>query len=320
MQPDQNENLNDINNVPLQSSGQDGQINNGAVNSPSAAMSSSSEAQSPRTVNAPQVQITQPTTAMPQQSPAQPAQSPQVNMPMPEQPSIAANKLGYIEQLKAILINPKSYLDNTADNLKKSIVFIAINLGIMSVVTFITSIIGALKSDFFSGDFLWSLVKNIGFGAFYALSFLFAIAGIVMVISLVAKKDAKFSSVFSVMSVFSLNFITTAINSVISLVLSWINSSDFSNIVFVLVNIIVSIIFVYTCSLIIHGIASMAKFSLLKSTIVYVASTVVLMFVFVKIIDGFPLFFNVSFGQYGGFSGSGGSLSSALDLLKDYLR
>lgn len=225
---------------------------------------------------------------------------------------------GFISQLKSIFSNPKEYFDSTALDLKKSIIFVAINLGIMSVATMITSLITTLSSSGFSGDYFWELLKGISLCALYVSAFLFAISGIIMVASLIAKKDAKFSSVFSIISVFSLNFIAVSLASTINLLSNWINSADFLSILSLITNIIVSLVFIYTCSLIIHGIASTTKFNLFKSTLIYIVSTIVLVFLFSKMIDTFPIYFSISFGQYSGFSGTGASLRSYLNLLNSY--
>ena len=217
---------------------------------------------------------------------------------------------GYLNTLKILFTNPKSYFDNAPSNFIKSVMFPAINLAIMAVVLIITSLVTALRAssimassfggatNVMNGEFFGTLFKNLGFSALYVVIFMFAIAGIIMIFALISKKDVNFGSIFSMSSIFSLNFLAVSVASIVGLLSVFIVNADFSSVIGLINNLIVSLVFVYAGALIIQGITTVTGFNLFKSTIIYVASAILMIFILGKIITTFGNDFSLSFGSY----------------------
>lgn len=222
---------------------------------------------------------------------------------------------GYIKILKTLFSNPKSYFDSPPTNFVKAIIFPGINLGILAVATLVSSLIIAITSGLFKessaiGEYFGGLVKNIGLVSLYASLFIFAIAGIIMIFALVSKKDIKFSSVLSMSSIFSLNFLALSASLIIGLIstwvstTSWLSNQDLLNIINLISNIIVSLTFVYAGALIAQGISTVTDFNLFKSTVIYVISALLMIFILGKMMTTFSVYFDINFGGYSNGSSS----------------
>jgi len=256
---------------------------------------------------------------------AAPVQAPQPNVYNNNQYSNDNFILAYFKTLKTLFVDPKSYFDNPPINLVKSLIFPAISLAIMALMVIITSVIKVLtaptiKTTLFgistttgpklSGEFFGELFKNLGLSALYVVIFLAAISGIIMVVALISKKTVAFKDIFSMSSIFSLNFLAVSVSLVFSLIAGWVNNIDFSSIIYLLSNIVVSLVFVYACILIIQGINQVSGFNIFKSTAIYVVSIILMAFIFGKVIKTFPNDFSISFGSYSNSALNSGSYSS----------
>ena len=240
----------------------------------------------------------------------QPAPAP-VQQPVAAPQPVVNNNVGsesfiktYINTLKTLFTNPKAFFDNPPATLAKSLIFPGINLAIMAIISIITQIISALTiktvlvSVTVDADFFGTLFKNLGLSALYIAIFLAAIAGIIMVFALISKKTVTFKDIFSMSSIFSLNFLALAVSLIIGLFAGWVGNIDFYSITGLISNIVVSLVFVYAGILIIQGINEVSGFNIFKSTAIYVVSIIMMAFIFGKMITTFYADFSISFGQY----------------------
>jgi len=239
---------------------------------------------------------------------------------------------GYLETLKAIVTKPQEYFSNEPNSFLKSLIFPVINLVVMLVVLIITSIISIVTAPIptylsdtvspfskLTGDFWGELFKNAGLSALFAVIFLAAIAGIIYLSALIAKKNVSYNYVLSICSIFSLNFLAGAVVSIIALLNVWVSNADFNSIISQIIYLITSLVFVYAIVLIIQGVNQLTGFSLAKSTVIIIASSIIILFIGGKIVKEFPANFNVSFGGYSNsVSSSSSSAASAIDALKQY--
>jgi hypothetical protein len=251
-------------------------------------------------------------------APVQPVyQQPPVQPPAPQPAYVPTSyqnpTSGYFNTLKMLFTDPKSFFDNPPANFVHSLIFPAINLGVMVLVVFLTKIIATLTYSIptsiyntdaptgfarLTADFWGETFKSFGLGFLYAAIFLFAIAGIMMIFALISRKTTTFKDIFAMGSIFSLNFLAVAITSIIGLLIVWITNADFVSIVGLVNNLIISLVFVYAGVLIIQGISTVTAFNFFKSTAIYVLSTILLVFIMGKVIKTFPNDFGISFGQY----------------------
>lgn len=268
------------------------------------------------------------TEDQPKQADAAPAPAPQPVAPpvvQPQtQPVVAVASQGpgffmqYFTKVKSIFMNPKSVQDAAPSSIKDSLIFTAMNLGVMSVVMLITSMItyAVSSSPDFSGEYFGELFKGIFLSILFACIFLSAITGIIYIITLIAKKVTKFSDLFSVISLFSLNFLAVATAAIIGVLLVWLTDVEVLSFVAMLKSLVTSLVFVYTMILIINGIVKTTNFNLFISCLIYVIPSIIFVFIMGKIISTFPIYFSLSFGNYGGVSDS---VSSALNALKNLM-
>ena len=242
----------------------------------------------PNTINPPVV------AAVPQ---AQVVAQPVAVQSQPAQPvSFSSNQYNsegfmvtYLKTLKTLFTDPKSFFDNPPVSFVKSLIFPAINLVIMALMVIITSIIRVLTTPTakislygisastgpkLDGDFFGALFKNLGLSTLYVIIFLAAISGIIMIVALISKKTVSFKDIFSMSSIFSLNFLAVSVSLILSLIIGWVGNVDFSSVMYLLSNIVVSLVFVYACILIIQGINQVSSFNIFKSTAVYVVSII----------------------------------------------
>lgn len=230
-----------------------------------------------------------------------------------------ASSVGYVGTLKALMTNPKEYL-GSSQTLVQSIIFSAVNLVVMIVVTMLTTVIAVLTMHTYNGDttspfsrltgdFWGQIFKSAGLSSLYAALFLFAVAGIVLVVSLIKKRQPSFNDTMSISSIFSLNFLAVALASIVGLLAVWINNTDFSSIILLISSMITGLVFIYSMILIVQGVSDISGLSLITSVALVVVSTALLIFVGGKIVKGLTSDINVSFGGYNN------SVSSAVNIM-----
>ncbi len=311
-----------------------------------------SPVQQPVTVSQPVQPIIQQPIPQPVQAIVQPPIQQSVPQQNYSQTSYSEASSGYFGTLKALFTNPKAYFDNPPVNFLKSVLFPAINILAMGVILMLTRIIAtisapvskpasdalsyfsssadtvALKSGFelLTGDFWGALFKNFGLSSLYAVIFLAAIAGIIMIFALIAKKDVVFKDILSMSSIFSLNFLAVAVVAVLGLLNVWVINADFNGIMNLIMNLVTSLVFVYAAVLMIQGITTVTGFNLFKSTTIFVASAIILIFICGKMISTFAADFSMSFGGYNNSLSSSTSAVTAInqvnstykDIMKQY--
>lgn len=232
----------------------------------------------------------------------------------------------YLSELKLLLTNPKSFNSKSNTSLLKAVIFPLINIAIMAIVAFFVTIISVLTngskakiSDKLGDGFILELIKSIGLNSLYAAILLALIASIVMIFVLITKKNNQFKDIVTSVSVFSLNFLAVALTSTVGLLTVWVSNSDFSSFVNLLNNIIMSSIFTYTGVIIVIDIIKLTSLSLLKSTLIYVGSIILIVFMLGKMFDASTDYLNVSFGGYSNnsVSQSSGIINSLNDIFNE---
>lgn len=239
----------------------------------------------------------------------QPLVQPQPTMFTNQQVSMSSSNktlIGeYLDNLLKLVTNPKAFTTKPVESLIKSLIFPLLNLAVMVLVSVFVRIVTLLTdgssvelSRKFNGDF-WSLLfKNLAMTSLYSIAFIAIIAGVVTIFVLIAKKDHQFKDVVASISVFSLNFLAVAIAAVIGMISVWIKNIDFDSFIGLVNNLIISTIFIYTCVIIIVDIIKLTGQNLLKSTAIFVGSTILVTFILGKMITTFGSDFGISFGQY----------------------
>jgi len=167
-----------------------------------------------------------------------------------------------------------------------------------------------------NGDFWGNIFKSAGLSGLYAIIFLAAMAGIIMIFALIAKKDVVFKDILSMSSIFSLNFLAIAVVAILGLLNVWVDNTDFNGIVNMITNLVTSLVFIYAVVLMIQGITTVTGFNIFKSTAIFVASAIILLFVCGKMITTFAADFRISFGGYNNSLNSSASSATVNSLLK----
>ena len=201
-------------------------------------------------------------------------------------PAIVASEnfmVTYFKTLKTLFTEPKSFFDNPPATFVKSLIFPGISLAIMAILSIIVNIVSALtvkstilgylgkSTTTINGDFFAGLFQNLGLSLLYVAIFMAAIAGIFMIVALIGKKTVAFKDIFSMTSIFSLNFLAIAVSMFIGLFAGWVSNVDFTSIINLINNVIVSLVFVYAGILIIQGINDVTGFNIFKSTAIYLS-------------------------------------------------
>lgn len=225
---------------------------------------------------------------------------------------------GYIDQVKAFFSRPKELIDSLSQNMTKSLIFVGINLGVFSLTTIIIGILGVLKANGsarkiaekyntdptlieMNGEFWGEIFKTISLSAVYVIGFLFLLAGVVYVLSMVGQKQADFNKSFGLTSILSLNYLAASVTMVLGLLSLYI--TDISEFISLLTISIGAIAFVYTTVLLIQGIVDNIGLSYFVTVTVFVVTVVLGTFIMGKMIKGFGRYFSVSFGSFGNNTG-----------------
>ncbi len=225
---------------------------------------------------------------------------------------------GYIDQVKAFFSRPKDLIDALSQNMTKALIFVGINLGIFSLTTIVIGILGVLKANSsakkfaeeydsdptlieMNGEFWGEVFKNISLSAVYAIGFLFLLAGVVYVLSMIGQKQADFNKSFGLTSILSLNYLAASATMILGLLSLYI--TDISEFVSLLNTSVGAIAFIYTSVLLIQGIVDNIGLSYFVTVTVFVVTVVLGTFIMGKMIKGFSTYFNVSFGSFGNNTG-----------------
>ena len=236
---------------------------------------------------------------------------------------------GYFGTLKSLFTNPTAFFDSPPASWLQALLFPVINLAIMLLVQFFVVLLSVLTMprpegskgsnfDTLTGDFWGQLFKGLGLSALYAVIFIAAIAGIIYIFTLIARKDTSYRDILSMGSIFSLNFLAVAVTSLIGLLNVWITSADFVSIVNQITGLVTSLVFVYATVLIIQGIASVTSFNMIKSTAIFVVSMALIVFITGKIVQDLPKNGDFSI-DFGGYSNSISKTTQIVNSLKSSL-
>lgn len=212
--------------------------------------------------------------------------------------SVFVNTEGYFNYLKVIFKNPRDFYNNLPKNIYSSLIFIFINMTIMAFTVFFTQIIGySLNKIDLSGDLFGSIIKGMFFSSFYSLIFLFSLAGIILLLCVLKKKNINFGQSFALSSVFSINFLTVALGAFFALFISL--NSDITKIILLVNSIFSSAILIYSSIIIIQGINNITDLSVFKAAFFYISLVLIWVFISGELIENFNQHFLLSFGNFG---------------------
>lgn len=289
--------------------------------------------ESPQVPEAPQQetpqppQAPQPETSQPVQSPGTPQQDQKTDQMSPQQPQMQEQQSyqqnfqtsdqqyssdssdgysGYVDGLMSALKAPQRLINGLSESIVKALIFIAVNVAVYWGINFVYIFAWIMKynadvkdNDYkfkFTGEFWGLIFKQVGLTTLYSVGFLFLVAAVILVISMMMKRQGDFSKAFGLVSVFSLNFIAGAVATVFAFLPLFID--DLYKLVTLVNATIVSIVFVYTLVLVIQAIVKNIGLSYIVAVASIVATMLFGIFILSEMIDDFKGYFNVDFGYY----------------------
>ncbi|NTU69332.1 hypothetical protein HGB13_00675 [bacterium] len=228
---------------------------------------------------------------------------------------------GYFDGLKSLISTPQRLINGLSQDITKAFIFIGISLGLWAGTNLITEILRTLKMNGsaqkaaeeyadkwgtelemvtkveINGDWFGNWFKHIGLTSLYAVGFICLIAGVVYVLSLIAKKNSDFIKSFGLTSVLSINFVSAALVSVVALISLYL--TDMADFVGLITASISGIAFIYSSVLLIKGVVENVDLSYFVVVCAYVISVVFGLFILGKMIKDYELYFSVDFGRFG---------------------
>ncbi|MEI6266539.1 MAG: YIP1 family protein [bacterium] len=216
--------------------------------------------------------------------------------------SVSGDKVsvsGYLGSLKKLFTNPTEFIKELSAKIDNTIIFVLINVAFMVLAYFITSIIGSLSAEIdITGQLFWEIIKVQFFTVISGIGFLAIVALIAFLSGKISQKQATFADNLAVSSVFSLNFLAIGVSSFFGLFYIWFPS--IAQFVLLLQTVIPSLALVYSTVILIQALVELYQYSYLRAVLIYVTSSIVILFIVGQLFTSFDLYFNVDFGSVGG--------------------
>ena len=234
--------------------------------------------------------------------------------------SVSGDKVsvsGYLGSLKKLFTNPTEFIKELSAKIDNTIIFVLINVAIMFVIQFLTSIIGSVSGKVdITGKYLWQIVSAQLYTALSAIIFVGIVALIVFVAGKISQKRSSFADSLAVSSVFSLNFLAISVTAVLGLFTIWIPS--IAQFVILLTTITTGLAMVYSTVILIQALVQLYQYSYLRAVLIYVTSSIVLTFLVSQLFTTFSLYFSVNFGSVSG-GVSAASIASMMNNFQNFL-